>query len=191
MPYIKQIKSYETLLEQEKADKEIILDFIEQYPNTILTRKNKMAHITSSGLILNKELDKMLMIHHNIYDTWTWTGGHADGDRDLLEIAIKEAKEETGLKNIIAQSGNIASIDILPVFGHVKNGEYISVHNHLNVSYVLIADEKEELKVNTEETSGVKWVEIESIADYSKEDYFIDIYNKIIEKGKQFKGNLD
>ena len=42
------------------------------------------------------------MIHHNIYNSWSWTGGHADGDKDLLYVAIKEAKEETGVKNIKA-----------------------------------------------------------------------------------------
>ena len=49
--------------------------------------------MTSSGLIFNKNLDKILMVHHNIYNTWSWTGGHADGEDDLLKVAIKEAKE--------------------------------------------------------------------------------------------------
>jgi len=61
-----------------------------------LLRDNEIAHITSSGFILNKSLDKALLIHHNIRNVWAWTGGHADGNSNLLEVAIQEAVEETG-----------------------------------------------------------------------------------------------
>ncbi|WMM23788.1 GNAT family N-acetyltransferase [Tissierella sp. MB52-C2] len=51
---------------------------------------------------MNKSLDKVLMIHHNIRNTWAWTGGHVDGDSDFLHVAIKEAKEETGINTFTA-----------------------------------------------------------------------------------------
>ena len=55
----------------------------------VLVRDNEIAHITSSGFIVNKLRTKVLMIHHNIYNSWGWTGGHADGDEDLLYVAMK------------------------------------------------------------------------------------------------------
>jgi 8-oxo-dGTP pyrophosphatase MutT (NUDIX family) len=185
MKYMKQINTYIPGDEQEKNDKKIILNYINVFGDNVLTRENQIAHITSSSFILNRTCDKALMIHHNIYNTWAWTGGHADGDTDLLEIAIKEAKEETGLKNVIALNERIESIDILPVWGHKKRGKYISAHLHLNVSYILIANETDKLIINKEETSGVKWISINEIEEHSKEPFLIEIYNKLIDKAKK------
>ena len=91
-------------------DKELIVKAVDSYDD-ILTRENIAMHITSSGYIINKNRDKVLMIYHKIYDSWAWTGGHADGDDDLLHVAIKEAQEETGLKNVKALDKDIFSLD--------------------------------------------------------------------------------
>lgn len=141
--------------------------------------------MTSSGLILNKSLDKVLMIHHNIYNTWTWTGGNADGNNYMLEVALKEAKEETGISKVWPLTKEIISIDIIPVYGHVKRGKYVSSHLHLNISYILIADENEELILNEYETSAVGWVKTNNLDKYSNEPYLIEIYNKIISRAIQ------
>ena len=65
MELVKQIEKYNPINEQEKKDKEIILDFINKNDN-VLFRDNEIAHITSSGFIVNKSRNKTLMIHHNI-----------------------------------------------------------------------------------------------------------------------------
>ena len=96
MDYIQAIKNFEPMNEQEQNDKKLILKFIKKNDD-VLYRDNEYAHMTSSGLIFNEKLDKILMVHHNIYNTWSWTGGHADGEADLLKVAIKEAKEETSI----------------------------------------------------------------------------------------------
>lgn len=189
MPFIQQIENYEPTNEQEAQDKKIILDYIKAFPSTVLTRENQVAHLTSSGFIMNRELNKVLMIHHNIYNTWAWTGGHADGDRDLLAIAIKEAKEETGVKSVEPLTGTIDSIDILPVCGHIKKGKYISVHLHLNVAYLLIADEQAALEVNQEETSGVKWLPVNELENYCNEPDIVKVYNKLIIQAKNTVGS--
>ena len=114
MDYIQAIKNFEPMNEQEQNDKKLILKFIKKNDD-VLYRDNEYAHMTSSGLIFNEKLDKILMVHHNIYNTWSWTGGHADGEADLLKVAIKEAKEETSIENIGVLDENIIAIDILPV----------------------------------------------------------------------------
>ena len=186
MKYKEAIMAYKPVNEQEEAEKRVILQYINEYPHNILLRENEFGHITSSGFIMNKDLTKVLMIHHNIYNTWAWTGGHADGDEDLLYVAMKEAKEETGVEKIEPLMEEIASIDILPVWGHVKKGKYVATHMHLSVAYILIADEDQALHINEDENSGVKWIAIEDIEKYSNETEIISIYHKLIQKAKAY-----
>lgn len=183
---VKMINEFEPNSDQEKQDKKVILKHIDNFDN-ILTRDNEFAHITSSGFIMNKSLDKTLMIFHNIYKNWGWTGGHADGNSDLLEVALIEAKEETGLKNIEFLSKEIASIDILHVPGHYKNGEYISVHLHLSLAFVFIANEEDEVKIKPDENSGVKWIEVDRLEEYCHEEIMIPVYKKLINFAKKNK----
>ncbi|MBB6217186.1 8-oxo-dGTP pyrophosphatase MutT (NUDIX family) [Anaerosolibacter carboniphilus] len=186
MDWITEIKRYTPCNEQEEKDKAIILDCIKQFDN-ILTRENKIAHITSSGFIVNKMRDSVLMIHHNIYNAWAWTGGHADGEMDLLAVAIREAQEETGVKNIHPVATEIISLDILPVLGHVKRGAYVSSHLHLSVAYLVEADEEESLIVKIDENSGVKWIPIAEIDTYTNEPHMQKVYKKIVSKMKALR----
>jgi 8-oxo-dGTP pyrophosphatase MutT (NUDIX family) len=181
MNYIKQIERYSPYNEQEKNDKEKILSCIDRFED-ILTRDNGVAHITCSSFLLNQTRDKALMIHHNIYNSWAWTGGHADGESDLLNVAVKEAKEETGVKGIYPISSDIFSLDILPVFGHIKKGKYVSAHLHLNITYLLAGDENESLIVKEDENSGVMWICIDKINEYCNEPHMQKVYGKLISK---------
>ena len=183
MDYIQQIKRYNPVNEQEKSDKELILNCINQYDD-ILTRDNKLCHITSSGFIVNKNRDKVLMIHHNIYNSWGWTGGHADGDSDLLNVALREAKEETGIKTITPINNEIASIEVLTVNSHIKRGKFVSSHLHLSIAYILEANEDEELFIKEDENSGVKWIPINEIEKNVNEEHMIYVYNKLLNKLK-------
>ncbi|MNT18188.1 NUDIX domain protein [compost metagenome] len=125
-----------------------------------------------------------MFVFHNLYNSWAWTGGHSDGDNDLLNVAIKEAKEETGIKTIKPISNDIFSMEILPVWGHVKKGKFVPSHQHLNLTYILEADENEVLQIKEDENSDVKWIPINEIDDYSKENNMKRYYKKIIEKFK-------
>ena len=163
MNWIEAIKNYIPYNDQEAKDKDLIIECINKFDN-ILTRENIIAHITSSGYIVNKERSKVLMIYHNIYQSWAWTGGHADGDCDLLYVAIKEAKEETGLKEVLPVINEILGLNVLTVNGHIKNDKYVSSHLHLSIAYLLESvNEDDELIINEEETSGVKWIPINEL----------------------------
>lgn len=183
MHYINQIKKYNPINEQETKDKQLILDCIKKYDN-ILTRDNNLCHITSSGFIVNKKRDKVLMIHHNIYNSWGWTGGHADGDSNLLNVAIKEAKEETGIKNVKPINDEISSLEVLTVNSHIKRGEFVSSHLHLSIAYILEANEDEELFIKEDENSGVRWIPIDEIEKNVTEKHMIYVYNKLLNKLK-------
>jgi len=187
MDYIEQINAFIPCNEQEESDKAVILQWIAQFPHNILLRENKMAHITSSGLIMNTDFTHMLMVHHNIYNTWTWTGGHADGQRDLLAVAIKEAKEETGLQEVKPYCDQILSLDILPVYGHRKKQHYVSAHLHLSAAFLLIADDSLPVSARPSENSAVKWVPWEEVAACSQEPFMVEIYNKMLRRIKHEK----
>ena len=145
MNLIEQIERYQPYNEQEEKDKQTILKYINTFDD-VLTRKNEFGHFTASSWVLNKERTKVLMIYHNIYKSWAWTGGHADGDTDLLYTAIRELKEETGAKNVKVLDDDIFSLEIVCVNGHMKRGEYVSSHVHLNLTFLLEVDENETLK---------------------------------------------
>jgi hypothetical protein len=171
--------------EQEEVEKKIMLDYIRDFNDT-LTRQNEYGHFTSSAFVLNKERTKMLMIYHKIYNSWAWVGGHSDGDSDLLYVAMKEAKEETGIKNVTPISNDIYSLEIINVNGHEKRGKYVGSHVHLNVTYLLEADENEEIHIKEDENSGVKWVPIDEVLNVTSEIWVRDrVYTKIIEKMKK------
>ena len=180
----REIEEYKPYNEQEEQDKKVILKYIDTFDD-VLTRNNEFGHFTASSWVLNKDRTKVLMIYHNIYKSWAWTGGHSDGDSNLLNVAIREVKEETGVKYVKPISDNIFSLEIICVNGHVKRGKYVSSHVHLNVTYLLEADEDEELKIKEDENSGVRWVDIDKAVELSNEAWMKGIYKKLIEKQKK------
>ena len=128
------------------------------------------------------------MIYHNIYKSWAWTGGHADGDSNLLHVALKETEEETGLKNLKLLSDGIFGIQILTVDSHIKREKFISSHLHLDCCFLLEANENEILKIKEDENSGVKWIDIEKAVEITNEPKMKPIYRKLNEK---YKSNFD
>ena len=166
---------------EEEKDKEIMLKYMDTFDD-VLTRDNEIGHFTSSCWIVNKDKTKVLMVYNNIYDSWSWTGGHADGESDLLKVSLKEAKEETGLVNVNPLYEDIFSIEVLGVDGHMKNGKYISSHMHLNRTYLLSADENEVTHIKADENSDVKWFELDEAVKVSNEPYMKKIYSKLNEK---------
>lgn len=182
---IKQVENFVPFNEKEAKDKEIILSCLESFDN-IFTRKNELAHITVSAWVTNKSRSKILMAYHNIYDSWAWLGGHADGERDLLSVALREAEEESGIKNVNAVTEDIFSLEVLPVEGHIKKGRYVSSHLHLNVTYLLEADERESLEVKEDENSAVAWLTLDEVIEKSSEKWFKEnIYTKLLDKMKR------
>lgn len=182
-----QIENYIPYNEQEEKDKQTMLKYINTFDD-VLTRENEFGHFTASSWVVNKERTKVLMIYHNIYQSWAWTGGHADGEENLLKVAIRELKEETGVNKVKTLSHDIFSLEIVCVDGHVKRGKYVSSHVHLNLTYLLEVDENEVLRIKEDENSGVKWVRIEDVEKISNEKWIKEkIYRKVNEKLKNEK----
>lgn len=179
---IRQIENYPPSNEQEEKDKALILGWISNNENAF-SRENTVAHITTSAWVVNKDRSKVLMVYHNIYNSWSRLGGHADGETDLLSVAIREVKEEAGISNVRPVSEEIFSLESLTVDGHVKKGNYVSSHLHLNITYLLEADSEEQVSVKADENSGVMWFSPEDALEKSTEPWFVvHIYSKLIKK---------
>ncbi|MFN8377922.1 MAG: NUDIX hydrolase [Anaerolineae bacterium] len=181
MHYRQAIEAYHPANQQEAQDQQAILNYIAHVGDNVLLRENAIAHITSSGFIMNEALDRVLLVHHNIRGVWGWTGGHADGDTDLLYVALKEANEETGVTGIRPLTERVASIDILPVYGHVRKSHYVNAHLHLSVAYILIADEGAMLRSRPEENSGVQWFSVDQFTEAHFDASDVYLYNKLID----------
>ena len=157
------ILTYRPWNEQEERDRQVILEYLDRNPDAFL-RSNLIAHMTASAWVVNRERNKVLMVYHKIYDSWSWTGGHADGDEDLLSVALREVREETGVEHVRPVSRQIYSLEVLTVDGHEKHGAYVPSHLHLNLTYLLEADERDSLHICEAENSGVRWFSPEEAA---------------------------
>lgn len=183
---IAEIEAYEPFTEQEAADKKLFLEIL-QFQENLLTRENPDYHFSSSAWVVNPTYDKVLMVYHNIYQSYSWTGGHADGCADLLQVAQKELEEETGIKSYQMIHEGLFAFDILPVYAHYKKGKFIKDHYHINTTYLFMAPEDQSLEINEEENSDVKWIDVAEIDTAVTEEEMKAYYHKMIEKALLLK----
>lgn len=182
MDLFHEIKKYNPVNMQEEHDKEQMLRYMESHTD-YLERTDRVAHFSASVWTVNREWTKTLMVYHNIYHSWSWIGGHADGIEDLRQVAMRELQEETGVENAVLLSGDIFSLETLTVDGHMKRGVYVPSHLHFNVTYLAEADETEELKSNPAENQAVKWWTFEEALKVPEERWMAaHIYRKLVEK---------
>ncbi|MBR5111141.1 MAG: NUDIX hydrolase [Clostridia bacterium] len=180
------LKAYTPWNEQEARDRDIMLAALDARPDPF-TRENEVMHFSASSWIVNRDFTKVLMAYHNIYQAWAWTGGHADGERDLLAVAVREAREETGV-HAVPMTGEIFSLEILTVDGHEKRGRYVPSHLHLNVTYLLAADENEALRSKADENAAVRWFTPDEALNSSVEKWMVQrVYSKLNQKAGEWK----
>jgi len=175
-----QIEKYIPYNEQEQRDKEQCLKFIDSFKD-VLTRNNTIGHFSASAFVVNKEKTKMLVVYHIINDGWIYPGGHADGEENLISVALREVEEETGLKAKVLDE-EIFAIQSEMVRGHIKNGKYVSAHNHFDIVYLLEADDKIPLTYRENESKGVKWILFEDATGKTVCDFIRPIHKKLINK---------
>ena len=184
MDIAKHIEAYEPENEQEEVDKAVILGVLARDERAF--NREALAHMACSIWVVSPDCAQTLLVYHNIYDSWSWIGGHADGERDLMSVALRELQEETGVshaKVVPLPAGNIYSLEVLTVDGHEKRRRYIGSHLHLNVTYLAVASPDEPIRVKPDENSGVKWVPLADAIALSSEPWIRErIYRKLIDK---------
>jgi len=177
--------SYSPGSEREASDRQLMLTYMDS-GHDALTRDDTAAHFTASAWVTDPERENVLMAYHNIYRSWAWLGGHADGDGDLLRVALRETEEETGISGLRVLDSGPVSLEVLNVSAHVKNGRIVSPHLHLNLTYLLEADKESRLRVKDDENSAVGWRSLSLVLSETDEEQIIPIYAKLIEKMKKY-----
>ena len=153
----------------------------------LYSRDNAAAHLTASAWVVSPDRTQVLLAYHNLYHSWAWLGGHADGERDLLNVAMREVREESGLSDVRPVTDALYSVEILTVDGHEKRGKYVSSHLHLNVTYLLEADPAAPVRCKPDENSRVGWFALEDAIAASTESWFRErIYSKLNAKLANF-----
>lgn len=178
---VEQITNYLPENEQEEIDKKVILKYMKKCTN-YLTRENELFHFTTSAWIVNPEKTKVLMVYHNIYQSWSWIGGHADGNANLLEVVKKEVWEETGITNLKQLQEGIFGISIQFVKPHKKKGKYVSAHLHYDIQFLFEASEEEPLKIKPDENSNVAWLDKKEVLEKVEEEHMKPLYQKLMKK---------
>lgn len=167
---------------REAQEQRMILEMIDRLGNAILTRESEIAHMTASSIIVSPDRRRTLMAFHRIYNSWAWTGGHADGESDFEAVARREAQEETGISGLKRLGGGIASLEILPVWAHVRRGKPVGSHLHLNVSYLFEADDSLPLSVREDENSAVGWLAVDRLGESVSEPPMLPVYERLLRR---------
>lgn len=179
MDFIAQLQAYRPWNEQEERDRTEILRRLKT-GEELYTRENPSAHLTASAWVVSPDRKQVLLAYHNLYGSWAWLGGHADGQRDLLAVALREVQEESGLNAVHPVTEAPYSLEILTVDGHEKRGRYVSSHLHLNVTYLLEADPAAPVRCKPDENSQVGWFALDKAVAASSEPWFQQrIYPKL------------
>ena len=167
---------------QEQRDRRELLKWLDSGVD-IYSRSCNAAHLTASGWVVSPDRKKVLMAYHNLYDSWAWLGGHADGETDLQLVARREVLEESGLERVKSLGSGIFSLEILTVDGHEKRGQYVSSHLHLNATYLFEADPDAPLRCKPDENKAVAWFDADEVFQKSTEPWFCQrIYSKLMDK---------
>ena len=186
MELMEELERYQPWNEQEERDRAEILRRLKS-GEELYGRENLSAHLTSSAWVVSPDRQRVLLAYHNLYDSWAWLGGHADGERDLLAVALRETREESGLEAVRPVSERVYSVEILTVDGHEKRGVYVPSHLHLNVTYLLEGDPASPVRCRPEENSRVGWFALADAPAVSSEPWMRErIYRKLNAKVAAF-----
>lgn len=166
------LESYDCIIESEKLVKKRFIEFVQKNEDCF-ERHLEVGHITASAFIFDPKTSKILLLHHKKLNKWLQPGGHCDGDKDTLSVAIKEVFEETGLL-IENHDQPIFDLDIHTI----PENKGIREHEHFDIRYLLLADSTIPL-VQNHETNQLKWVDLSEMENYTTEESLRRMKNKL------------
>ncbi|MGX6960555.1 MAG: NUDIX hydrolase [Rickettsia endosymbiont of Pentastiridius leporinus] len=134
-----------------------MLEFLNEY-NSPFSRDSKLGHFTASGFLINNDKTKFLLMHHKKLNTWLQLGGHCDGNSNILEVALREAKEESGISEIEVVSDQIFDIDV----HYIPKRPNEPAHYHYDVRFLLKTINNDNF-IKNNESHELKWF---SFSDY-------------------------
>ena len=169
----RELQSYQTSFPEEEKYIHLFLDLIGS--DHAYQRTHLPGHLTGSVWIVNSNRTKVLLVHHVNLSKWLQPGGHADGDENIMRVALREAEEETGLKRLSLVSPNIFDLDIHTI----PKRNHFAEHLHYDVRFLVQADETEQIVVS-EESHDVKWIPLIDLETYNHETSILRLKKKLL-----------
>lgn len=167
------LDSYHTNDAHEASMLADISAFVDEHEDCF-ERSLQKGHITGSAWIVDPAFSQTLLLHHRKLDRWLQPGGHSDGDANTLEVALREAREETGLSSIRPHSEAIFDVDIHRIPARKTEPE----HLHYDVRFLLLADPDEPLARN-DESNDLQWFKLEDIQQVTDEESVLRMVRKL------------
>lgn len=150
------------------------IDFVNTYTNCF-DRELLIGHVTGSAWILDNSGQYVLLTHHRKLDKWFQPGGHCDGDSNVLNVALKEALEETGLERIEVVSDTIFDVDVHPI----PERKGVPAHLHYDIRFLLKADKNLPLQI-TDESNDLAWVALSEVEKLNNSDSIMRMVRKTL-----------
>jgi len=170
---IRFFSNYETHYLEEELFATRFLDLLAQ--PTCFERTHLPGHITGSAWIVDRDRRQTLLVHHAKLNIWVQPGGHADGDENILRVAVREAEEETGLKNLTVVADAPFDVDIHTI---PKRADFPE-HFHYDIRFLIEANLEETILVS-EESHDVKWIALKSLEEYTRERSVLRMKEKLL-----------
>jgi len=165
------LQSYRSDFAEEQKFISPFLELLNQ--EDCFQRTHFPGHITGSSWIINPDRTKTLLVHHAKLNKWVQPGGHADGEENILNVALREAEEETGLKNF-KSSHKIFDVDI-----HlIPERKDFPEHFHYDIRFLAVADEQEPIIVS-EESHDVRWIDLNELEKFTRERSVVRMKEKL------------
>lgn len=156
----------------EKKTVERMRELLEESPQCF-TRERLAGHFTGSALVVSQDLLEVLLTHHGKLDMWIQLGGHADGDPDLAEVALREASEESGLEDLelLPYEAHLGAETLLPfdldVHTIPARGD-VPEHLHYDVRFLVYTSHPRAIKAN-HESHELRWLSLEDARGLTEE----------------------
>ena len=152
------LEEYASRTPGEAASVAQFTGFLQSHP-AVFERSHRSGHFTGSAWLVSADGMRVLLMHHRKLDRWLQPGGHADGDVNLAQVALREAQEETGVAGLRVEHG-IFDIDRHRIPARANEPE----HWHYDVRYVVRTGADERFVIN-EESQALAWHPATEVAD--------------------------
>ncbi|HKQ48720.1 MAG TPA: NUDIX hydrolase [Phycisphaerae bacterium] len=156
--FLSKLARYSPLDARDEAQRGRIEAFVREHPGCF-DSTFEPGHLTGSAWLLDSAGQRVLLTHHRKLDKWIQLGGHADGDPDLLAVALREAQEESGITDIRPVSEEIFDLDVHDYPATATEGE----HEHFDIRFLLKVHGKDEYAVS-DESHDLAWFTYEALA---------------------------
>ena len=140
-----------------------------------MNRLSHKGHVTGSAWIVDAEKKYTLLTHHKKLNSWFQLGGHAeDSEISVLDVAEREAREESGLKSIKILNAHIFSVDV-----HlIPPNENFPAHHHYDIRFLFEADKNEPVNIS-DESNALKWILLDDVHLYNADASILSMVEKV------------